>query len=83
MAYDGLIDSASFSGHEPFPLRFAWLKKGYDYLSEDPQFFSDPDAMVELSFLSPRMTDTLAHHLVWGSSAGRTHENELHGIEFR
>lgn len=62
MAYDGLIESASFSGHESFPLRFAWLKKGYDHLRADPQFFSDPDAMVELG-VGKNMVRSIRH---WG-----------------
>jgi hypothetical protein len=37
----------SFSGHESFPFRHAWLKKGFDSL-EDPEFFTRPDALVEL-----------------------------------
>lgn len=62
MAYDGLISSASFSGHESFPLRFAWLKKGYDNLKANPAFFSDDDAMVELG-VGKNMVRAIRH---WG-----------------
>lgn len=41
------VQSPSFSGHESFPFRHAWLKKGYDGL-EDPEFFSGPEALVKL-----------------------------------
>ena len=34
-----------FSGHESFPCKSMWLKKGYDYLV-DRNRFTDPDAVV-------------------------------------
>lgn len=37
----------SFSGHESFPCKSMWLKKGYDYLVND-NMFTDPDAVVKL-----------------------------------
>ena len=36
-----------FSGHESFPGKSMWLKKGYDYLVEHNKF-TDPDAVVKL-----------------------------------
>ncbi len=36
-----------FSGHESFPCKSIWLKKGYDYLVEHNKF-TDPDAVVKL-----------------------------------
>ena len=36
-----------FSGHESFPCKSMWLKKGYDYLV-DHNKFTDPDAVVKL-----------------------------------
>ncbi len=38
----------TFSGHETFPLRSSWLKKGYDKLCEDAALFSHEDAYVRL-----------------------------------
>ncbi len=38
----------SFSGHETFALRHAWLKKGYDAASADPEVFQAEDAIVRL-----------------------------------
>ena len=37
----------SFSGHESFPCKSMWLKKGYDYLVGHNKF-TDPDAVVKL-----------------------------------
>ena len=36
-----------FSGHESFPCKSMWLKKGYDYLVNHNKF-TDPDAVVKL-----------------------------------
>jgi hypothetical protein len=41
--------AASFSGHETFPFRYAWLKKGLDAALSDPEVFSkEEDAMTVL-----------------------------------
>ncbi len=37
-----------FGGHQTFTLRYGWLKKLYDHLSEDPELFQAEDAMVRL-----------------------------------
>ena len=37
----------SFSGHESFPCKSMWLKKGYDYLINQNKF-TDSDAVVKL-----------------------------------
>jgi len=37
----------SFSGHDSFPCKSMWLKKGYDYLVGHNKF-ADPDAVVKL-----------------------------------
>lgn len=36
-----------FSGHESFPCKSLWLKKGYDFLFQGNKF-NDPDAVVKL-----------------------------------
>ncbi len=36
-----------FSGHESFPCKSMWLKKGYDYIVNHNKF-TDPDAVVKL-----------------------------------
>ena len=56
------IESASFSGHESFPLRFSWLKKGYDQVIEDKRFFGTEDAMVILG-TGKNMVRAIRH---WG-----------------
>lgn len=41
--------TVSFSGHETFPFRYGWLKKGVEAVQHETGFYSDPDeAMVEL-----------------------------------
>ena len=36
-----------FSGHESFPCKTLWLKKGYDFVAND-YMFNDSDAVVRL-----------------------------------
>jgi hypothetical protein len=43
----GLQTKYIFSGHESFHCRQLWLKKGYDYITED-RSFTDSDAVVTL-----------------------------------
>lgn len=62
MSYTIPIDSASFAGHESFPLRFAWLKKGYDQIAQNPAFFGTTDAMVVLG-TGKNMVRAIRH---WG-----------------
>ena len=38
----------SFSGHQTFPFRYTWLKKGVDAVIEDPTVFSSETASVML-----------------------------------
>lgn len=39
----------AFGRHETFPLRYAWLTKGFEAITAEPAIFSEPDrAMVEL-----------------------------------
>ena len=40
--------SASFSGHETFPCRYTWLKKGVDAVRENPTIFTDDSATITL-----------------------------------
>lgn len=42
-----VTDNYKFSGHESFPCKSLWLKKGYDY-DEDNGDFNDPLAVVKL-----------------------------------
>jgi hypothetical protein len=56
------IENASFSGHESFPLRFSWLKKGYDEIVDNSEFFGTDDAMVILG-TGKNMVRAIRH---WG-----------------
>ena len=40
--------NASFSGHETFPCRYTWLKKGIDAVREKSTIFTDEDATITL-----------------------------------
>jgi hypothetical protein len=50
----------SFSGHETFALRAAWLKKGIDGLERYPDIFSREDALVELG-VGKNMVRSIRH----------------------
>ncbi len=51
-----------FGGHESFPLRYGWLKKGYDLLADNPMGLSSDDAMVTLG-VGKNMVGSIRH---WG-----------------
>ena len=40
--------NASFSGHETFPFRYTWLKKGVDAVRDNPTIFADDSATINL-----------------------------------
>ena len=42
-----LSDNYKFSGHESFPCKSLWLKKGYDY-EADGGNYNDPQAVMKL-----------------------------------
>jgi hypothetical protein len=51
----------SFSGHETFPFRYAWLKKGVDAVDHTPDLFADEEsAMVELG-VGKNMVRSIRH----------------------
>jgi hypothetical protein len=65
------LDGVSFAGHESFPLRYGWLKKGFDCLvredgSEDRSFFGREEAMTELG-VGKNMVRAIRH---WGLTLG-------------
>lgn len=60
------VKKPSFSGHESFPLRYAWLKKGYDALLKDPAVFSRDSAMIDLG-VGKNMVRSIRH---WGITVG-------------
>ena len=54
--------TASFSGHESFPLRYGWPKKCVDAVAHDPDVFNRDDAMVVLG-VGKNMVKAIRH---WG-----------------
>lgn len=42
------LKSGNFSGHETFPLRYGWLKKGIDAVLDNPTIFAKDDALITL-----------------------------------
>jgi Protein of unknown function (DUF4007) len=44
----GSASQHSFSGHETFPFRYPWLKKGFDAVREDGDVFLRDDAITTL-----------------------------------
>jgi hypothetical protein len=60
------IARGSFSGHETFPFRFAWLPRGVQALAQDPELFSREDAIIRLG-VGKNMVRSIHH---WGTAAG-------------
>ena len=60
MVVDKVIQSVSFSGHESFPLRFAWLTKAVRGVHEDPALFGRDDATVALG-VGKNMVRSIRH----------------------
>src|SRR5437016_4735236 len=56
----------SFSGHETFPFRYPWLKKGFDAVLADPQVFQREDAITTLG-VGKNMVRSIRH---WCLAAG-------------
>ena len=56
----------SFGGHETFPFRYSWLKKGVDHVLKDPEVFGKEDAMVTFG-VGKNMVTAIRH---WGLTIG-------------
>ena len=50
----------SFSGHQTFPFRYTWLKKGIDAVTENPTIFSSENASVTLG-VGKNMVSSIRH----------------------
>jgi hypothetical protein len=61
--------SISFSGHESFPLRFAWPTKAVRHCGKDPSVFGRPDAVVTLG-VGKNMVRSMRH---WAARADLIH----------
>ena len=56
----GNLIQHSFSGHETFPFRYPWLKKGFDAVRENPGVFSCDDAITTLG-VGKNMVSSIRH----------------------
>lgn len=50
----------SFSGHQTFPFRYTWLKKGFDAVEKKPNIFTADDAPVILG-VGKNMVQSIRH----------------------
>jgi len=50
----------SFAGHETFPLRLFWLKKGFDQNAISPEIFLSDEAVVKLG-VGKNMVRSIRH----------------------
>ena len=65
-------ERVSFSGHETFPVRYAWLKKAVDAVDGDGCAFQADDAMVRFG-VGKNMVSSIRH---WGVVTGMLAEAE-------
>jgi hypothetical protein len=71
----GSLKHFGFSGHETFPFRYGWLKKGVDAVRTDSGIFSRDDAIVHLG-VGKNMVNSISH---WCLAAGLIEETESRG----
>lgn len=73
------VDSVqySFSGHETFPFRYPWLKKGFDAVLMDGGVFLRDDAITTLG-VGKNMVRAIRH---WCLAAGVLEENDGGGLK--
>jgi hypothetical protein len=67
----GSASQHSFSGHETFPFRYPWLKKGFDAARDDGNVFLRDDAIITLG-VGKNMVRSIRH---WCLAAGVLEEN--------
>lgn len=67
----------SFSGHETFPFRYPWLKKGVDAVRDDGEVFQSDDASTTLG-VGKNMVRAIRH---WCLAAGVLEEHESGGLK--
>ena len=66
----------SFSGHETFPFRYPWLKKGYDAVRDNGSVFVRDDAITTLG-VGKNMVRAIRH---WCLAAGVVEEKDGEGL---
>jgi hypothetical protein len=69
----------SFSGHETFPFRYPWLKKGFDAVVDDGGVFLRDDAITTLG-VGKNMVRSIRH---WCLAAGVLEDNPGEGSSLR
>src|SRR5262245_17309207 len=67
----GIAVQHSFSGHETFPFRYPWLKKGFDAVQEDAFVFLRDNAITTLG-VGKNMVRSIRH---WCLTVGVLEEN--------
>ena len=65
------LERGSFAGHETFPFRYAWLRKGVRLTVDDGGAFRSDDAMVRLG-VGKNMVRSIRH---WGMACGILEED--------
>ena len=65
-----------FSGHETFPFRYPWLKKGFDAVRDDAGIFLRDDATTTLG-VGKNMVRAIRH---WCLAAGVVEESDQDGL---
>ncbi len=61
-----------FAGHETFTLRYGWLKKAVDAVTDDPEVFTRENALVTLG-VGKNMVRAIRH---WGLMTGILEEDQ-------
>lgn len=73
----GAATQYQFSGHETFPFRYPWLKKGFDAVQSDAGVFVRDDAITTLG-VGKNMVRAIRH---WCLAAGVLEEAEGGGLQ--
>lgn len=77
------MESVSFSGHETFPFRYGWLKKGVELAATDGGIYSLPDeAMVELG-VGKNMVNSIKYWCQVTNLLSSFRNNETNRIELQ
>lgn len=69
------VAKLKFSGHQSFPLRFAWIPKTVHALSNNPSFFTEKDSFVQLG-VGKNMAQSILH---WCRTLGLVRNGENKG----
>lgn len=54
---------SSFGRHETFPLRYAWLTKGFEAVKQQPDIFSEPERAMVVLGVGRNMVSAIQHWL--------------------